>query len=336
MKQLRTAFAVFVFCAVGFGQGLPRAFSGWVRTGDVKPATVDAKLDPVMKEFRLTGAHEAQYTQNGNKLDLTVYSFPDLTGAYGAFTMLREPNMLPQNVGDEAASGVDRVVFCKGNVAVDARFDRVSAMTLGQLRDLLNDLPLAANPGNPPALPRYMPNNNLSHASVRYAVGPAGAQLAGIPVGANDIAWDKSPEAVSAIYAMANGPARLTLISYPTPQIAGEQMKKFEGAIGADHLRRTHSIVVMASGASDAEDARSLLNFVNYDADLTWNQATKLNPKDNVLGLLANVIVLSAVLGGIMLVVSLSFGGFRALYYRMNPAKAAQHEEARQMIRLNL
>ena len=40
----------------------------------------------------------------------------------------------------------------------------------------------------------------------------------------------------------------------------------------------------MASGASDAEDARSLLNFVNYDADLTWNQENQLVCPNNLLG----------------------------------------------------
>ncbi|GAC1649652.1 MAG: hypothetical protein NVS9B15_08990 [Acidobacteriaceae bacterium] len=315
---------------------LPRAFDGWVRQGEVAAGAPSAELAPIFAEFKLKSESSAQYLQNGNTLRVDVYEFPDYTGAYGAFTFLREPNMLPQKIGDGAATGNDRVVFFRGNVLVDAAFDRVSAMTLSQLRDLSKSLPVAPDPGHPPTLPRYLPTDNLAQASVRYAIGPAGAKAAGVGADPAIINFNASPEIVSASYGTPSAAEQLVLISYPTPQIAGDVLRKLQTSVGADHIRRTHSILVIAMGNATAEDTKTLLNFVNYDADLTWNEATKLSPRDNVLGLLSNIIVLSGILGALMLFFGLFFGGFRVLYYKFHPEKAAAHEEAQQMIRLNL
>ncbi|MBV9670499.1 MAG: hypothetical protein JOZ43_06045 [Acidobacteriales bacterium] len=342
MKRVLAIFAVLICSLSAPSQqpsshavNLPTAFAGWVRTTG-GASSADSALLPVLQEFRMLGETDARYLQNGNVLDLSVYAFPDRTGAYGAFTFFREGNMRPQKIGDDAVTGDNRVVFYRGNLLVDAHFQRVTAMTLSQLRELSNDLPVAPNAGNPPALPRYLPEENLAKSSVHYAVGPVGAKLAGVPVDPQQLDFDKSPEVVTAVYGTASAAETLSLLSYPTPQIAGDELRKLQGTVDANHMRRTHSILVLASGNAVPEDAKALVNFVNYDADLTWNEATKLSPKDNLYGLLFNIILLSAVLIGFTFVFGISLGGFRWMYYRMNPEKAAAREQSEQLIRLNL
>ena len=320
---------------------LPKAFGGWVQTSSPKSPQLAQPLSTAFQEFRLAGSSEALYQQNGNHLDLSVFAFPDYTGACGAFTFLREPSMLPQSVGNEAASGNDRVVFFTANLVVDAKFDRVSGMTLSQLRELAAALPKAPAPGNPPTVQKYLPQQGLIPTTVHYAIGPQALALTGSPLTPEQVAFPTSPEIATAQYKTDAGQALITIVAYPTPQIAAEQLKKIEpqfvnAAQPAQQIKRTYSMLVLTSGNASPAEAKSLLASVNYDADVTWNEATKPNPKDNVGSLLVNVIVLSGILVGFMFVLGIFFGGFRILYYKLNPSKAAAHEESNELIRLNL
>jgi hypothetical protein len=354
MFSLRKLIFALPLAAVTYGgaqttPSLPKAFAGWVQAGSGAKPNLTADQQSLLKEFGLKTVQEAQYAQNGRHLDLTVYQFPDYTGAYGAFTFWREPNMNVQKVGDEAATGEDRVVFFRGNILVDAKFDKVNAMTLGQLRTLSAELPVEKNPGHPPTLPKYLPTQDLIATSVHYALGPVGLRLSGSPIDASKINFSFSPEFAIGRYGTSNttgnGPGMVTLASYPTPKIAGEQQRGLEptlaqipvpqGAAPAQ-VKRSSSILVMTSGAFTADEAKTVLGSVNYDADLTWDEPTKPNPRDNVFGLLGNIIILSGVLVGFMFLIGFFFGGFRLIYYKLNPEKARVHEANQELIRLNL
>ena len=320
---------------------LPKAFSGWILSDGPMVPQLTPDQQALFNEFRLEAATEAHYQQNGRTLDLTLFRFPDYTGAYGAFTFLREPNMLVQHIGDEAASGENRVIFFHRNLLVDAKFNSVNAMTLSQLRGLYRDLPIAKSAGHPPALPKYLPAQDLSASSVRYALGPVGLKLSGAPLDASQINFSFSPEIVIATYHNAAGQGTLTLISYPTPQIAADRLRAIEPSFAqsttpGNQIKRTNSILVLTSGAFTPDEAKSLLASVNYDGDLTWNEPTKPNAKDNVLGLLANVIILSGILGAFMFAIGFFFGGFRLLYFKLRPDKQAAYEQSKELIRLNL
>ncbi len=72
--------------------------------------------------------------------------------------------------------------------------------------------------------------------------------------------------------------------------------------------RRSGPLVVVASGPLSQSDAQSLLASVNYDADVTWNQNTYFDRKNNLANLLVNIILLCAIVLGIALVAGLAFG----------------------------
>ncbi len=349
MRILRLSIPVLFFSSlVSFASDnasaplpVPRAFAGWVQSSAPSQPDFSTDQQALLHEFRIETATLTHYEQNGRTLDLSVIRFPDYTDAYGAFTFWREPNMLPQKIGDDAASGDNRVVFFRGNILVDARFDRVTAMTLSQLRDLSRQLPVSKSAGNAPTLPKYIPQDGLAQSSVRYAIGPVGLRLSGATVDNTKIRFDLSPEIVTGAYRTNEGVGLLTLISYPTPQIAGDQLRAIEpgwvqSSLPGNQIKRTHSIDVLTSGQLSSDEAKVLLASVNYDADLTWNEATKPNPRDNVLGLLSGAIILSGILVGIMFIFGFFFGGFRILYFKLKPEKQAAYEESRQMIRLNL
>ena len=81
------------------------------------------------------------------------------------------------------------------------------------------------------------------------------------------------------------------LISYPTPQLAAEHLRRIDAAHQAAQAqagvanvaaqdrfsyKRTGPIVAIATGAVSDSDAKSLLGMVNYEANVTWNTPTRI------------------------------------------------------------
>jgi len=223
---LPSLFSIFV---LWFGCGaqaqssslLPKQFAGWQLSGNVRQSTDLASADSInaalLKEYGFSGLESATYQrQDGRKLALKVAHFTDATGAYGAFTYYLMPQMNSETIGDGAASLNERVLFHRGNLLVDAVFDRLTAMSAAELRELSNQLPLpASNLANLPVLPTYLPKENLVANSTRFIVGPIGAQKTGAPLQEPLIDFSNGAEVVIASYRTSSGESTLTLLSYP-------------------------------------------------------------------------------------------------------------------------
>ncbi len=349
MKKLLIVILLSCSSALGWAAGtaapalLPAEFAGWQkspgsRTGQ-EPAAADPANAALLKEYGFSDFEQAAYVRPGRKITVKAARFADASGAYGAFTFYRQPEMLAEKIGSEAASANERVLFYRGNVLVDAVLDRMTAMSAAELRDLAAALPVTGgNAMNPPSLPAYLPRQNAVRNSTKYVVGPIGLSDIGSPLPASLVKFEDGAEVVEGRYRTDEGEAELLVIGYPTPQIAGDRLKAItaEGATMTLHAKRTGPYVVVASGPISAGEAKSLLASVNYDADVTWNQNTFLSKRDNVGNLIVGVILLAAILMGGALLVGLFFGGFRVLMRRVLPDRMLQNAKDGEFISLKL
>src|SRR5207248_3404123 len=132
----------------------------------------------LLKEYGFKDFEGGTYTRtDGRKLKIKAARFEDASGAYGAFTFYKMPQMLNERIGDQGASLNERVLFYRGNILVDAVFDRLSAMSAAELRELAGDLPRpAGTSANLPSLLNYVPKNS---SSPKYVVGPRGLEKNG-------------------------------------------------------------------------------------------------------------------------------------------------------------
>src|SRR5947207_2121763 len=120
---------------------LPKQFAGWQQSGAPRtsqdPAVADSVNASLLKEYGFTDFESASYTRDdGRKLTIKAIRFPDASGAYGAFTYYRVAGMPEEKIGDQGASLNERVLFYRGSILVDAVFDKLSAMSASELRDL--------------------------------------------------------------------------------------------------------------------------------------------------------------------------------------------------------
>jgi hypothetical protein len=336
---------------------LPSEFGGWEISGTPQKSTNPAVADPVnadvLKEYGFNDFESATYTRDdGRKLTLKAARFADASGAYGAFTFYKTPEMLIEKIGDQGASLNERVLFYRGNILIDAVFQRLSAMSAAELRELAGDLPLpAGNTRSLPGLPAYLPKQSYVKNSAKYILGPATLEKVNAPIPAELVDFSRGAEVVLGNYNASGGEATLILISYPTPQIAGEYLRKIEAAqqknpqqpgnlllaiSGSIFEKRTGPIVVVAAGPLSQSEAKSLLASVNYDADVTWNENTYLTKKDNLANLLVNVILLCFIIIGFALVVGVAFGGVRILTKRFFPDRVFDRPQDMEFISLHL
>jgi hypothetical protein len=338
---------------------LPTQFAGWQISGSPRTSNDPEVADPVnaavLKEYGFTSFESATYTRDdGRKLTLKSASFADASGAYGAYTYYKTPPMQIEKIGDGAASMNERVLFYRGNILVDAVFQKLSAMSAAELRELGEGLPLpSGNTRNLPGLPAYLPSQSYKQNTAKYVIGPTALRNLDTPVPAELVDFNTGAEVVVGNYNSSGGEATLMLISYPTPQIAADHLRRIEAArqpnpqsgpgANANPLiqsqifdKRTGPIVVVATGPLSQAEARSLLASVNYDANVTWNENTYFTKRDNLANLLVNVIILCFIIIGFALVAGVAFGGIRILAKRLFPDRVFEQAQNREFISLHL
>src|ERR1039458_8331171 len=189
--------------------------------------------------------------------------------------------MRREKLGDDSVANEDELLMRSGkNVVVErGKLDR--AATAAVTNQLIDRLPKAlGTAGIAPLLPTLLPAKGLDADSVKYALGPVGYQAMGGAVPAQVVGFDKDGETVTAKY--RNGGV-LTLLLYPTPQIAGEQARaveagiKLEGApAGTVMLRREGPLVALTTGEWSAAEAQAMVESVHLHSELSFDKPMPL------------------------------------------------------------
>lgn len=263
--------------------------------------------------------------------------FGDRTGAYSAFTLAVRPDMrVSKDVGSSNAVGDGVVMFTISDTLVLA--SPATGVDLPALRELAKALPkVTGSQGVAPLLPSFVPAEHLAPSGMRYALGPESYAAEGGVLPANSLGWDKSAEAVTANYDEKHGHETVTLLIYPTPQIAQTFEKRLStGVTGLGpsfanaRVRRDQELVMLASGALPGNEAQALLEnvhmkqLVTIDRDMPPAFHTEVQ---KTFSLLTNIAILSGVLMGAAVLLGLFLGGARALIRVLQGKPAASEPE---------
>jgi hypothetical protein len=338
---------------------LPDAFAGWVAAEKPKAVSDAAELDSAnvaaLKEYGCTGGMIANYKRSDETLSVKALSFQDVSGAYGAYSFYRQNGWPKADIGTGATSDKNRVLFWKGNTVVDATFSHVGPMSAAEMRDLAKGLPtVQGNRALQPPILSMLPRGSLDKQTMHFAQGPAGYVGAGGVLPPQLVRFDEDAEAVTANYSLSSGPATLTLIDYPTPQMAEAQVKLIRDYIKAGskaqpafpkpledsdqaslEVTRSGPIVAVVSGDAIPDESHKLLALVHYSADLTnmpQPHESEIQKTSQFLMGVASLVIIgssAAILLGFFL------GGGRALY-RMARGKPVSSVYEAEFIRLHL
>lgn len=338
---------------------LPEAFAGWVSDQPPKniadPAQADSNAAVALKENEFTHAALATYKRDGETLTIRAIGFLDTSGAYGIYTYYRQNGWPKEDIGSGATSNGNRVLFWEGTTVVDATFSHIGPMSAAEMRELATQLPaVQGNKAIPPPILSDLPQQSLDRQTTHYAVGPASYVGAGGVLPADLVGFDRGAEAVTTNYSLSSGPATLTIIDYPTPQMAAAQETRIRDYIKAGshaqpafpkpladsdqaslEVRRSGPLVALVSGDAIPDESHKLLEMVHFSGNvigIPQPSDSEVNKTGQLLFGIAELVIIgscAAILLGLFL------GGGRALY-RLARGKPVSSVYEAEFIRLNL
>lgn len=343
---------------------LPENFAGWRRSGAILPITsapqADAANAAALTEYGFTDGATATYKRGGETMTVRALRFGDATGAYGAYTFYRHSGWPREEIGTGAASDHTRILFWQGETFVDTTVSHVSAMTAADLRELATNLPQPATDKSlaPPVvadLPNVPGDGPLDPQTTHYALGPVGYAGSGGVLPPALVGFDRGAEVVTANYALRSGPATLTLINYPTPQMAAAVEQQIAAYLksgntptspwtaplanstpGSVEVKRSGPLVAVVCGDAVPDDAHRLLGLVHYEADVSklpgGDAPTEIQ---KTAKLLLGIVLLVAVMFAASLILALLLGGGRAML-RLAQGKPASTVFDEEFTRLDL
>lgn len=338
---------------------LPDAFAGWIAAGPEKkltdPAQADALNAAALKEYEFEEGATADYKRSGETLSLRLLRFHDASGAYGAYSFYRHDGWPKEEIGAGATSNHNRVLFWTGDTVVDANFSRIGPMSGSELRELASQIPVpdGTRALAPPIL-ASLPKTQLDGQTTHYALGPAGYAGAGGVLPPELVGFDRGAETVTATYSLLSGPATLTIIDYPTPQMAMAQEPKIRAYLKAGsqaqpawpkplqdsdvaslEVKRSGPLVAILSGDAVADDSHRLLAMVHYESDITSIPQPTESEVAKTGQLLLGIVALVMIGGSAALLMGFFLGGGRALY-RIAQGKPASRVFDEEFIRIDL
>lgn len=252
---------------------------------------------------------------------VTVYQFDDATGAYAAYSYLKK-----SSADHVMLSGVS-VVVSNLKLYPDAAAALLKAVQVGLPK-------IGGTKGLPPLLPTYLPAQGLKRETVKYALGPAGYQAIGGVLPTDVIGFDKAAEVVTAKY---EGKGTLTMMLYPTPQIAGDHGRQIEAEMnregssaGTVKLRREGPLVLLTTGAWKPAEAQEVVENIHLRNEVTWNKPMPPEFHSEVrktVSLLTSILVFCGLGAVAAVVIALFLGGARAAIRVMQGKPAATEPE---------
>ena len=318
---------------------LPESFGDWksITTSDdpkSELSLVNVNKD-ALEECGPKRSQTANYQSNvhgsAKVIRVEAVEFNDATGAYSAFTLSMHPGMkLDKGLGSAAAIGDGAVLFQTGSsLALVYPATAADVSGLGKLADAMPKI--GGSKAQPALLPTFFPVKGLVRESLRYATGPVSYTAMGGTLAPAQLGWEKSAEAAMAEYADKRGKELLTLLLYPTPQIAGNHAHAIATQLGSGaKVRREGELVIVATGSFSGDDAQNFVENIHLHTEVSFDKPMPLEFHAEVqktYSLLVSISILSGFGCLAAVLLGLFFGGGRAIIRKMQGKDAATDAE---------
>lgn len=313
---------------------LPPSVAGWNSSSAsaAQPsaenwAQIAGPASAALKEYGATSAETRTYALGKNSLAVTVYTFGNTAGAYGAYSFLRTPDMSPAQLTQHSSISANRALALTGNIVVD-----FSGKNIRHDADAVELLVAQAGGhakwGAYPALPQRLPTEGLIPRSDHFVWGPV-ALGQFLPLASGDwLGLSQGASAELARYHLAGHDSTLIIVDYPTPQMATaklDQLKTQLGVISLDdspntsasakpnssalYARHDTTMLALVTNAPSAKAASYLLHQFSSGMVLTWNTEVIEKPEPSMVTIVigtfvgAGEICLFTIFGGILFAV---------------------------------
>ena len=321
---------------------LPKQFQEWKLASCIaKPAVPSFWKETGMREYSA-----CKFSSGDKVIDISGGRYHDPTSAFEAYTSQLRAGMVPTNLGQVSAFDKDGVIILEGSLVLTS----TSNVSKEDLSALVKAVESGSEKGPLPPVRTYLPKAGRVLGTERYALGPEAlkAALADENVGAyaaallNDVGFANGAEAMLARYSSpGKGNGILMLLEYPTPQLAEQQIHHLTGVLppakpDEPRIVRRGSLLSIVLEASPAEYAANLREAVDYETQVTWNEAGQAATDPPITSTLVKIIMGTGVFMVAALVLGVAFGGVRVVTKRFFPGKVFDRPNQMEVLQLGL
>jgi hypothetical protein len=336
-----------------FGQDLlSSAFSGWNSSASQKFRPQDLEqLAPndasILREYGTVAAERRLYSRGTDTLAVTLYRLRDPSSAYGAFSFLRTEEMISADLTEQSAISPRRALALAGNLLLEVSANDVPRLS-ADVKALIKQLSPHVDTTPYPTLRRYLPAKALMRNSDRYLLGPLALNRL-LPLGNGDwLGFADGAEAQLARYSIQGEELTLLLAAYPTPQAAARKLAELghwfnlnppsekDEARPLLFARRTGPLVALVARTSSRGLADSLLEQINYQTRVTWNEPGHRATDPTMAAILVGVFLGTGTILAFAFVSGLAFAGVRLAVKYFLPGKVFDRPETVEILQLGL
>jgi hypothetical protein len=287
---------------------------------------------PAILRYGFIGAAVQDWKGPKGRTRLALYEMADPSAAYGLFTLERnldQAGVTTIPLGTEGFRYSHHICFWQSKYLVKLEGDNDSIEQLGHI--------VSENifgRSRKPPVSNHLPSNNLVQGTDRYVVDPDSVDRR-LGLDASKLGFEDSAEMATANYRVGGKSAVLVLLLYPTQQLAKKYADQLDAASSDDapFRKRVGALVALVRGSRDPSVAEQILDAVNYESKVTWNERRPdLSLRDLILTIFTGIGIglLFTVVAGI------SFGGVRIFVKSRYPDRVFDRSVDMEIIQLKL
>src|SRR5579863_482370 len=321
---------------------LPKQFQNWKLSSCLPKPVVPA----IGKEAGMREYSTCKFSSGDNVIGISGGRYHDPSSAFEAYTSQLRAGMVPTNLGQTAAFDRDGVLILEGTLVLSS----TSNISRDDLNALIKAMEAGSEKGPLPPVRTYLPKMGRVLGTERYALGPEAMRAALGEFGQSDMAvlvdaagFSSGAEAMLARYASpGKGNGVLLLLEYPTPQLAEQHIHHLDEVIPAaakqagTEIERKGSLLKLVLSPNSAEYAKSLREAVDYETQVTWNEAGQAATDPPITSTLVKIIMGTGVFMVAALVLGVAFGGVRVVTKRFFPGKVFDRPNQMEVLQLGL
>ncbi len=294
--------------------------------------TLEGKRAATINRYGFSGVTIQNWSGAEGNVRLTLYEMTDAGAAYGLFTLERsriQAGMTTIPIGTEGFRAGNRAFVWQAKYV--AKFEGASAAADAFARVVSENI---LGRSRKPPVSSHLPPENLVQGTEKYIVDAASMGRA-LELNPQTLGFDDSAEAAIADYSVNGKTAHLVLLMYPTQQVARKYEDEWASS-GKDEpafRKRVGPLIALVRGSHDPTVAKSILDGVNYESQVTWDQP---GPDLSLRQIILTIFTFIGIALLFTLVVGLSFGGVRIFVKARYPDRVFDRPEDMEIIQLKL
>lgn len=294
----------------------------WGEHTRAKAEPVPIESPTLWAEYEGQAAERASFRSPIGPFAATAWRLRDSTSALSWYYHVRPDNCTPIRGSISSCNTSGTAFLTLKNYVLRVDGWRPLPREIASLETLL---PAVRSGGGLPNLPAMLPEQDRIRNSERYIVGLESLSLFEPRIPPSIAGFEDGAEAIFARYRTPSGELPVTVFTFPTPQIARKRLEMFKTQTGFTAVR-SGTLVSVVPVPFDSDAALAVLNKIEWNVNVTRNEATKPPPMPDVAGMLIAIFQLT----GLLLVICVGGGLLYAglVYLGRRRARETQGTEA--------